>query len=152
MSEKVYLVGQSKDKVSAYTYDKCIAKMYKKQRKGYVVKTNIKNVPKSLLEDSYTYELTVAYNYALTDAEFEYFSEAWIQWSNDAIRDIEDFIEEISLFKFSKKERALIAPLVKTLLGFRHDVIHDIVGDVEQYDEYYNYENVMKFFIERILQ
>lgn len=97
-------------------------------------------------------EIAWYYNHTLTEQEFIYFTEAFNQYTSEMLnKNIVSFVKLIKMMRFNKKEAKKIQALFNVLRQVMHDYEHDIVGEVEEHDEYYDYEELIDFFIHNII-
>lgn len=149
---KLYIVGTDPDRIGGFTEHKELAKLYKKQRKNAImVKIKITEDVEKYMKCNEDMELSTYHGVVINNEEFTYFAEAWSQYTIEASMDLEEFLSDITIFKFTDKEKALIRPLIKVLLDYRHDMEHGIVDECEYEDAYYNYHAAIKYFIEHVL-
>lgn len=148
---KIYLLKYG-DRETVFTRSKPLAKLYKKQRGKDVsmCKVNENKFPKGYLESQSQRELQLYYEYAMTEDEYLYFEEAFGQWMSDVVVDIDHFIDHVSLIRFTKEESEILKPLMRILGEYCHDYEHGTLFEDISFDEYFNYNNALKFFIEQI--
>lgn len=151
MGNAMYFFLSSDGDIIAYTNIKDIAKLYKNQRKTKYVKISAKKLKKMNLHLELNMELYIAYNIAITDDEFDYFSAAWNQYIIESTMDMEEFLSDLMVYKFTDKEKEKIKPLVRVLTTYRHQLKHGIIDECEDMDYFYNKHNALLYFVNHVL-
>lgn len=150
---KIYLLKHG-DRDVVFTDSKPLAKLYKKQRSPKdvsMVTVSKKKFPKDYLDREDHRRLQFYYEYAMTEDEYLYFEEAFNQWISDAAVDIDHFIMYITLMRFTKEESEILKPLMRILGEYKHDHDHGTLFEDICFEEYFDYGNAIKFFVEHSL-
>jgi hypothetical protein len=150
---KIYLL-KCGDADVVFTDSKPLAKLYKKQRGGKNVtmcSVSRKKFPEEYLEQQDSRRLQLYYEYAMTEDEYLYFEEAFNQWVSDAIVDIEHFIKYVTLVRFTKEEAEILKPLMHILGEHMHNYEHGTLFEDICFEEYFDYNYALKFFIDKVL-
>jgi len=149
---KIYLLKYG-ERDAVFTRDKNLAKLYKKQRGKDVdmITVSDKKFPDGYLEKQSMRELTLYGEYAMTEDEYLYFEESFGQWMSESSGDVEHFVEHLTLMRFTKEESDILKPLMRILGEYMHDCEHGTIYEGEVcYEEYFDYNNAIKFFIDNI--
>ena len=155
--EYLYLLAYGKNEPTCigYTHDKETAKRFVKQRyHGEYVKVSMEDLKDVKLDD---YKFVSDYHgYIMSEDEFTYWTEAWAQHRCDIMHYIHSLGEALFALKLSKKEYKEIEPLLQILSQYHHDYTHGIIDEYDEFDgygesQYYNYHNIIKYFVENAL-
>lgn len=148
----MYFFVSSDGEINAYTPNKEFAKLYKKQRKKKYIKISDKKLKKmNPLSLDQQAEISIYYDVAITEDEYDYFCSAWDQYIIESATDMEEFLSDLMVYKFTDKEKEKLKPLVKVLTTYRYQKQHGIIDECEDIDYYYNTHNALLYFIRNVL-
>lgn len=153
MDRAIYIASfdENSRSIDAFTYSKEIAKIFEKQRNVPMMKIGKKKRKKVNLDIDEQSELMLLYDIAITSDEYDYFSSAWDQYLIDSSMDLEDFLSDLMLYKFTEEEKEKIKPLIEVLTRYRHQLSHGIIDECEEIDEFYNMRNALLYFVRNVL-
>lgn len=151
---KCYIIGNDFLGCIGFAYCKEDAKRMVKDFSGYnsgynYVKLKISEKEFKKIEDSIPSVVHTYGNKIMFSSDEECMLEAFGQYEADMSRSIVHFLENLSFVKFSKKEMKS----VELLTTFLHDHLVTYMEDgIEDEEYYYNYDEIVTWYIENGLQ
>ena len=150
MGKKIYLIGKKTvtgPLYMSYTFDKKIAKRFKKERKGFeVIKLDAEDISEDQLRGEEIINYSSVSDNILLESEEEIIVDGYYEFINELPNTIHKFKKLMKYLKYNKSE---IYPLIDELNYIYNTLRYDDMnGDLE---EYISMDKFSKFYIKNFI-